>query len=70
MSRTVIAVAEGLSKLFAAAAVLLLVAAMLVICQMVFARYFFRWELPKVDAQLDLLSSVDTTTLDMRDAWF
>ncbi|MDR5662220.1 acyl-CoA dehydrogenase [Burkholderia cenocepacia] len=34
------------------------------------ARYFFRWELPKVDAQLDLLSSVDTTTLDMRDAWF
>lgn len=34
------------------------------------ARYFFHWELPKVDAQLDLLSSVDTTTLDMRDAWF
>ncbi|KVG27371.1 acyl-CoA dehydrogenase [Burkholderia diffusa] len=34
------------------------------------ARYFFRWELPKVDAQLDLLGSVDTTTLDMRDAWF
>ncbi|MCA3842631.1 acyl-CoA dehydrogenase C-terminal domain-containing protein, partial [Burkholderia sp.] len=34
------------------------------------ARYFFRWELPKVDAQLDLLSSVDTTTLDMHDAWF
>ncbi|MDN7904719.1 acyl-CoA dehydrogenase [Burkholderia diffusa] len=34
------------------------------------ARYFFRWELPKVDAQLDLLASVDTTTLDMRDAWF
>lgn len=34
------------------------------------ARYFFRWELPKVDAQLDLLASVDTTTLAMRDAWF
>ncbi|KVO99594.1 acyl-CoA dehydrogenase [Burkholderia ubonensis] len=34
------------------------------------ARYFFRWELPKVDAQLDLLASVDTTTLDMRDEWF
>ncbi|MDN7933388.1 acyl-CoA dehydrogenase [Burkholderia metallica] len=34
------------------------------------ARYFFRWELPKVDAQLDLLASVDTTTLDMCDAWF
>ncbi|MGY6237945.1 acyl-CoA dehydrogenase [Burkholderia ambifaria] len=34
------------------------------------ARYFFRWELPKVDAQLDLLASVDTTTLEMRDAWF
>ncbi|MGR3911571.1 acyl-CoA dehydrogenase [Burkholderia sp. SR8] len=34
------------------------------------ARFFFRWELPKVDAQLDLLASVDTTTLDMRDAWF
>ncbi|WP_455777516.1 acyl-CoA dehydrogenase C-terminal domain-containing protein, partial [Burkholderia stabilis] len=34
------------------------------------ARFFFNWELPKVDAQLDLLSSVDTTTLDMRDAWF
>ncbi|MBN3819023.1 acyl-CoA dehydrogenase, partial [Paraburkholderia sp. Se-20369] len=34
------------------------------------ARYFFRWELPKVDAQLDLLASVDTTPLDMHDAWF
>jgi hypothetical protein len=32
------------------------------------ARYFFRWELPKVDAQLDLLASLDSTTLDMRDA--
>lgn len=34
------------------------------------ARYFFRWELPKVDAQLDLLASLDTTSLDMEDAWF
>jgi hypothetical protein len=33
-------------------------------------RYFFLWELPKVDAQLDLLASLDRTTLDMRDAWF
>ncbi|NVM79445.1 butyryl-CoA dehydrogenase [Duganella sp. SG902] len=33
-------------------------------------RYFFRWELPKVGPQLELLDSIDTTTLDMRDAWF
>ncbi|MHA4871674.1 acyl-CoA dehydrogenase [Duganella sp. PWIR1] len=33
-------------------------------------RYFFRWELPKVGPQLELLASIDTTTLDMRDAWF
>ncbi|NIA00435.1 acyl-CoA dehydrogenase [Massilia sp. CCM 8734] len=33
-------------------------------------RYFFHWELPKVQQQLDLLASIDTTTLDMRDAWF
>jgi alkylation response protein AidB-like acyl-CoA dehydrogenase len=33
-------------------------------------RYFFNWELPKVAPQLDLLASIDTTTLDMRDAWF
>lgn len=33
-------------------------------------RYFFKWELPKVAPQLDLLASIDTTTLDMRDAWF
>ena len=32
------------------------------------ARYFFRWELPKVDAQMDLLASLDHTTLDMQDA--
>ena len=34
------------------------------------ARYFFRWELPKVAPMLDLLASGDTTTLDMREAWF
>lgn len=34
------------------------------------AGYFFRWELPKVDAQFDLLASLDTTALDMADAWF
>ncbi len=34
------------------------------------AGYFFRWELPKVDAQLTLLASLDRTTLDMQDAWF
>lgn len=34
------------------------------------ARYFFRWELPKVTPMLDLLASGDTTTLEMREAWF
>ncbi|MDR3480107.1 MAG: acyl-CoA dehydrogenase [Burkholderiaceae bacterium] len=33
-------------------------------------RYFFNWELPKVQQQLDLLESIDTTTLDMQDSWF
>ncbi|MBX9899564.1 MAG: acyl-CoA dehydrogenase [Burkholderiaceae bacterium] len=33
-------------------------------------QYFFRWELPKVQQQFDLLVSLDTTTLDMQDAWF
>jgi len=32
--------------------------------------YFFKWELPKVQPQLDLLESIDTTTLDMQDSWF
>ncbi|MDB5824389.1 MAG: acyl-CoA dehydrogenase [Herminiimonas sp.] len=32
--------------------------------------FFFRWELPKVGPQLDLLAMLDTTTLDMKDAWF
>jgi alkylation response protein AidB-like acyl-CoA dehydrogenase len=34
------------------------------------ARYFLRWELPKIGPMLDLLDSIDTTALDMRDAWF
>jgi alkylation response protein AidB-like acyl-CoA dehydrogenase len=34
------------------------------------ARYFFRYELPRTAPQLDLLASLDRTTLDMRDAWF
>ncbi|RAV11291.1 acyl-CoA dehydrogenase [Mycolicibacterium sp. GF69] len=34
------------------------------------ARYFFRYELPKTAPQLDLLASLDRTTLDMRAAWF
>ena len=32
--------------------------------------YFFKWELPEIDAQLALLESIDTTTLDMQDGWF
>jgi alkylation response protein AidB-like acyl-CoA dehydrogenase len=32
--------------------------------------WFFRWELPRVDAQLDLLDSLDKTTLVMQDDWF
>ena len=32
--------------------------------------WFFRWELPRVDAQLDLLDSLDKTTLTMQDEWF
>jgi alkylation response protein AidB-like acyl-CoA dehydrogenase len=34
------------------------------------ARYFFRWELPKIGPMLDLLASGDTTTLEMRSEWF
>ncbi len=33
-------------------------------------RYFFLYELPKVDAMLELVESLDTTTLDMQDQWF
>jgi alkylation response protein AidB-like acyl-CoA dehydrogenase len=34
------------------------------------ARYFFRYELPKTAPQLDLLASLDRTTMEMRDGWF
>ena len=34
------------------------------------ARYFFRYELPRTAPQLDLLESMDRTTLEMRDGWF
>jgi hypothetical protein len=34
------------------------------------ARYFFRYELPKTAPQLDLLESLDRTTIEMRDGWF
>ncbi|MDQ2819139.1 MAG: acyl-CoA dehydrogenase, partial [Pseudomonadota bacterium] len=33
-------------------------------------RYFYQWELPKIDSQLTLLARLDTTTLDMRAEWF
>jgi alkylation response protein AidB-like acyl-CoA dehydrogenase len=33
-------------------------------------RYFYRWELPRTGPQFDLLDSLDTTTLDMAEAWF
>ena len=34
------------------------------------ARYFFRYELPRTGPQLDLLESLDRTTLEMEDGWF
>jgi hypothetical protein len=34
------------------------------------SRYFFHYELPKTAPQLDLLASLDRTTLAMRDSWF
>lgn len=33
-------------------------------------RYFFAFELPKIGPMMDLLESLDTTTLEMQDAWF
>ena len=33
-------------------------------------QYFYQWELPKLGPMLDLLSSLDTSTLRMEDAWF
>ena len=32
-------------------------------------RYFYRWELPRTEAQFVLLERLDDTTLAMRDAW-
>jgi len=34
------------------------------------ARYFFFYELPKTGPQLDLLESLDRTTLEMQPSWF
>ncbi|GAC1609844.1 MAG: acyl-CoA dehydrogenase [Mycobacteriales bacterium] len=34
------------------------------------AAYFFRYELPKTGPMLDLLASLDRTTLEMSDSWF
>ncbi|MCW2669278.1 MAG: acyl-CoA dehydrogenase [Frankiales bacterium] len=34
------------------------------------AQYFFAWELPKTGPQLDLVASLDRTTLDMEARWF
>jgi butyryl-CoA dehydrogenase len=34
------------------------------------ARYFFRWELPRIGPMLDLLASGDTTTLEMHSEWY
>jgi hypothetical protein len=34
------------------------------------AQYFFRFELPKTQAQFDLLDRLDTTTMDMQADWF
>ncbi|HWK52532.1 MAG TPA: acyl-CoA dehydrogenase C-terminal domain-containing protein, partial [Steroidobacter sp.] len=33
-------------------------------------RYFYKWELPRIDRWLGLLDSLDRTTLDMADEWF
>ena len=33
-------------------------------------KYFIQWELPKVRPMLNLLESLDTTTLEMKDSWF
>jgi hypothetical protein len=33
------------------------------------AAYFYRWELPRTGPQLDLLDSLDRTTLDARSEW-
>jgi TRAP-type C4-dicarboxylate transport system permease small subunit len=42
MTRSYVSLADGLSRIFALLSVLLLISAMLVVCQMIFLRYFFR----------------------------
>ncbi len=32
-------------------------------------RYFFRYELPKTTQQLDLLASMDRTTIEVQEGW-
>lgn len=34
------------------------------------AAYFFDWELPQIDASIDLLSSLNSVPFDMKDEWF
>lgn len=34
------------------------------------ARYFFKYELPRTAAQLDLLEQLDRTTVEMEERWF
>jgi butyryl-CoA dehydrogenase len=34
------------------------------------ARYFFRWELPDIDRDLEILDTMDDTCLSMKDEWF
>ncbi len=34
------------------------------------ADYYYRYELPRIGPQLDLLEALDRTTLEMRDEWF
>ena len=33
-------------------------------------RYFFQWELPETGPMADLLNRMDSTCLDMEEAWF
>jgi hypothetical protein len=33
-------------------------------------RYFYRWELPRIDRWLNLLDPIDRTPLDAKDDWF
>ena len=42
MTRSYVSFTDNLSRIFGLVSVLLLIAAMLVVCQMIFLRYFFR----------------------------